>query len=166
MTDMWYYWHDGEVLGPFTAERLADLALAERILSTDIVWRADIEAGVPADRVKHLFPPLAATPAGAELTPGVQAASPSAEVADRTNSPRWDSASSASQTTRRAVAGKGTVIVGQDGTTVKYRMQCTTCGQQDSSYKSALISRGTTRVSFFCPKCRKSCAAEIHGHIS
>jgi transcription elongation factor Elf1 len=64
------------------------------------------------------------------------------------------------------VAGKGAVIVGQDGTTVKYRKKCTTCGHEDSSWRSIPITRGTTRVSYFCPKCRRTCAVEIHGHVN
>jgi hypothetical protein len=63
----------------------------------------------------------------------------------------------------RAVAGKGTVIVGQDGKTVKYRMKCVTCGKEDSSWKSISIPRGLARSSFFCPKCRKRQEVEIHG---
>jgi len=63
----------------------------------------------------------------------------------------------------RAVAGKGTVIVGQDGKTVKYRMKCATCGKEDSSWKTISIPRGLARSSFFCPKCRKRQEVEIHG---
>jgi hypothetical protein len=166
MADDWYYWHDADILGPFTAERLADLALAGRILPTDTVWQGDIEAGVPASRVKHLFSASAGTPVGQVLPPAVIATPVIVETAEQTNSPTWDSVSSASKATRRAVAGKGTMIVGQDGTTVKYRKKCTTCGHEDSSYKSLPITRGMTRVSFFCPKCRRTCAVEIHGHVS
>src|SRR5262245_58233179 len=34
--------------------------------------------------------------------------------------------------TARAVPGKGVVIIGQDGATVKFRMKCTTCGREDT----------------------------------
>jgi hypothetical protein len=161
MAEAWYYWHDAAILGPFTAERLADLALAGRILPIDTVWKGDIEAGIPASRVKHLFPASAAIPAGTVSGPTVESASTPNEIAERTISPTWDSVSSTSKTTRRAVAGKGALIVGQDGTTVKYRKKCTTCGHEDSSYQSLPITRGMTRVTFFCPKCRKTCAVEI-----
>jgi predicted RNA-binding Zn-ribbon protein involved in translation (DUF1610 family) len=164
MADEWYYWHDADVLGPFTAARLTDLALAGRILPTDTVWREGVEEGVPASRVKHLFPAPATAAEGPESAPASADASPA--EAGRTSSGLWDSAGSTSKTTRRAVAGKGAVLVGQDGTTVKYRKKCTSCGHEDSSYKSAPISRGTTRVSFYCPKCRRNCAVEIHGHVS
>jgi len=162
MAEEWYYWHDAAILGPFTAERLADLALAGRILPIDTVWKGDMEAGIPASRVKHLFPASAAISAGTVSGPAAESASIPTEIAERTISPTWDAASSASKTTRRAVAGKGALIVGQDGTTVKYRKKCTTCGHEDSSYQSLPLTRGMTRVSFFCPKCRKTCAVEIH----
>src|SRR5262249_33888957 len=65
--------------------------------------------------------------------------------------------------TARAVPGKGVVIIGQDGATVKFRMKCTTCGREDTSWKSISIPRGTARAAFFCSKCRKKRDVEIHG---
>jgi hypothetical protein len=65
----------------------------------------------------------------------------------------------------RATAGRGVVIVGQDGTSVKYRKKCTACGFEDSSWRTMPIARGTTRLSFFCPKCRKKRDGEIHGVV-
>ena len=59
----------------------------------------------------------------------------------------------------------GAVIVGKDGTNVKFRMKCTACGHEDSSWKTMRITRGTTRSSFYCPKCRKRRDAEIHGTL-
>ena len=167
MADEWYYWHETDILGPFTGDRLADLALAGRILPTDTVWKGDVEAGVPASKVKHLFAaPTVVLVEPVTAGPATQAASSTAQPAGQTEIRSWDAGSSTSKTARRAVAGKGAVIVGQDGTTVKYRKKCTTCGYEDSSYKSAPITRGTNRVSFFCPKCRRTCAVEIHGHVS
>jgi GYF domain 2 len=63
----------------------------------------------------------------------------------------------------RATAGKGVMIVAQDSTNVKYRMKCTGCGYEDTSWKTMPITRGMTRLSFFCPKCRKRRDGEIHG---
>jgi hypothetical protein len=107
-------------------------------------------------------------------SPGSTAAAPGPEVgaeviptgpvpdraAENSSPPGW---SPARPKTARAVAGKGVVIVGQDGATVKYRMKCTTCGHEDSSWKSIPIPRGTQRASFFCSKCRKRRDVEIHG---
>jgi hypothetical protein len=63
----------------------------------------------------------------------------------------------------RAIAGKGAIIVGQDGKTVKYKGKCTTCGYEDSSWKSMTIPRGSYRTTFFCNKCRKRRDVEIQG---
>jgi hypothetical protein len=65
----------------------------------------------------------------------------------------------------RATAGKGVMIVAQDSTNVKYRMKCTACGYEDTSWKTMPITRGMTRLSFFCPKCRKRRDGEIHGVV-
>ena len=50
-----------------------------------------------------------------------------------------------------------------DGKTVKFRMKCTICGKEDSSWKSISIPRGMARSSFFCPKCRKRQDCELQG---
>jgi predicted nucleic-acid-binding Zn-ribbon protein len=62
------------------------------------------------------------------------------------------------------VAGKGVVLVAQDGKTVKYRGKCATCGREEAGWKSIAIPRGTTRVGFFCPKCRRRTEGEVHGY--
>jgi GYF domain 2 len=56
MADQWYYARGEDKLGPFSARQLRDLADAGRILPTDTVWKAGIEKGVSAARVKNLFP--------------------------------------------------------------------------------------------------------------
>ena len=63
----------------------------------------------------------------------------------------------------RATVGKGAVILGQDGKTVKFRGKCTTCGREDTSWKTIAIPRGAIRASFFCAKCRKKRDIEIYG---
>ncbi len=57
------------------------------------------------------------------------------------------------------------MIVGQDGTTVKFRKKCTTCNHEDRSWQTIPIPRGTIRVAFYCPKCRKQRQVEIHGQM-
>jgi hypothetical protein len=66
----------------------------------------------------------------------------------------------------RATAGRGAEIVGQDGITVKFRKRCIVCHHQDTCWHTMPIVNGVTRVSFFCPKCRKSRTAEIHGSLN
>jgi GYF domain 2 len=173
MADKWYYWHDAEVLGPFSGRLLASLAAAGKLLPTDTVWKGEVEEGVLAAKVKHLFPqaltnsaPLTEAAVTVETQPtagGVAVAAPDAVEAP----PSWFSGRTAPLPQRgRAVAGKGAVLVGQDGTTVKFRKKCTTCGHEDSSWRSIPITKGTTRVTFYCPKCRRSCAVEVHGYLS
>jgi hypothetical protein len=62
----------------------------------------------------------------------------------------------------RAVAGKGALIVGQDGTDVKFKKKCVVCGHEDATRNSLKIVSGTMRAGFFCPKCRKRREVEIH----
>jgi GYF domain 2 len=110
--------------------------------------------------VMPLDPPAAAPDpeAGAEVIP----TDPVPTATEVPPTAGW-STTRATPKTARAVAGKGVVIVGQDGATVKYRMKCTTCGREDSSWKSIPIPRGVARVAFFCSKCRKRRDVEIHG---
>jgi hypothetical protein len=63
----------------------------------------------------------------------------------------------------RATAGKGAIIVGQDGTTVQFRKKCTTCGHEDNCRSRMPIRQGTTKVGFYCSKCRKRREVEIQG---
>jgi len=181
MTDRWYYWGASDVLGPFSATQLAALAAAGEILPTDTVWKDGVERGVPAGRVQHLFAPAPPSPGVADAPLGSEVAlvpaatsesaagvepAPTVTPAGANLPPRWGDTSPQSPSRRRAVAGKGAMIVGQDGTTVKFRKKCTECGHEDSSWKTMPITRGTTRVTFFCPKCRKQRHAEVHGHVS
>jgi hypothetical protein len=65
----------------------------------------------------------------------------------------------------RATAGRGAIIVGQDGVNVKYRKKCTGCQHEDYSTNIMPIRNGVMRVGFHCPKCRKSRDVEIHGSL-
>jgi hypothetical protein len=182
MIDLWYYWHEAAILGPFSGKQLVALASAGDILPDDIVWREGVEGGVSANKVQHLFvtpllstpsvtaapsevSPVAGTSQVSERKPGDATAAPAVSVAVEPPKSTWDRGRATSGGKARAVAGKGTIIVGQDGVTVKFRMKCTVCGYEDSSWKNMTISRGTTRHPFYCPKCRKRCQVEIHGHV-
>lgn len=162
MVDQWYYWCEADVLGPFTGRQLADLAAAGTLLPTDTVWKDGVEAGVQASKVHNLF--QAATSVAVEVA--VPTAAVVAEVEPAvaaTVAPGWGNVNQPTGHKLRAVAGKGAIIVGQDGKTVKFRKKCTTCGFEDSSWKCIPITRGTSRHSFYCPKCRKSRQVEVSG---
>lgn len=148
MTDQWYYGRGADITGPVSGLELADLAAGGGLLPTDTVWEGGAEDGVPAGQVEYLF--SAAALIGDEPAP--VAAAPAAVVAPP------------AKKTGRAMAGKGAVLVGQDGTTVKYRGKCTTCGREEAGWKSIAIPRGTHRASFFCAKCRRRRDVEIYGY--
>lgn len=157
MADEWFYWHEADVLGPFSGQQLVALAAAGDILPDDIVWREGVERGVPAHKVQHLF--AEPSPVAAATTPAE--AAPAAPVPEPVK-PSWDGGRASTSGRGRATAGKGTIIVGQDGKNVKFRMKCTTCNTEDSSWQTMAIARGTTRRTYYCKKCRKRCSVEIH----
>ena len=178
MADLWYYAHDDKRFGPFSSLQLRDLADAGDILAMDTVWKTGVEQGVPAMRVRHLFPL-----ADAGIVEG--AGDPSADLPKATASavvvepvPEYDSpppvvpvpekrerTAYLEQPARRitATAGKGAIIMGQDGTQVKFKKQCTTCQHMDSSSTTLKITNGSMRSMFFCPKCRKRREVELRG---
>jgi ribosomal protein S27AE len=63
----------------------------------------------------------------------------------------------------RVLGVKGGTISSQDGKVVKFRKICLRCGYADTSMTTMPIRKGTTRVNFFCPKCRKSQQSEVTG---
>jgi hypothetical protein len=138
----WFYGRGSDITGPVSGPDLSALAAAGTVLPTDTVWQDDVEMGMPAGDVPEFFPPaVIGTAAPADTMVGTLA-----------------------KKRARAVAGKGAVIITQDGTTVKYRMKCSTCGQEDASWKSIAIPRGTIRNGFYCAKCRKRRDAELTGY--
>ena len=186
MADQWYFWHETEILGPFSGQELLALATAGDIIPTDTVWKNGIEGGVPASRIQHLFPavladipvdellasaesPAAAIEEAPAAAPVESAAKPAEAVVPVPVNPpqRWgDGGGGQPKNKARATAGKGAVIMGQDGVTVRFRMKCTECKYEDSSWKTLPIARGTMRVVFYCPKCRKRRQCEINGYLS
>jgi len=145
MVSQWYYGRGTDISGPASQQELVELVYSGNLLRTDTVWQEGVEDGVKAGSMENLFAPLAAaSEAAAEVPESVVVKSPPVSRA-------------------RATAGKGAVIIGQDGKNVKYQMKCTTCGHQDTSWKTIAIPRGIARSSFYCQKCRKKRDAEIHG---
>jgi predicted RNA-binding Zn-ribbon protein involved in translation (DUF1610 family) len=62
-----------------------------------------------------------------------------------------------------AVGVFGVHIISQDGINVQFRKKCRACGFEDPSRTTLPIRSGSTRVSFFCPKCKKIRDGEIRG---
>jgi hypothetical protein len=160
MTDQWHYGRGADITGPVSGAELSDLATSGRLRPTDTVWEDGVEAGVPAGQVEYLF--SAAALMADEAAPDAAAAAADPPVAAPPPAPA--AVPPPPRKTARASAGKGAVLVGQDGTTVKFRGKCPTCRREDASWKSVPIPRGTLRTSFFCPKCRKRQDVEIHGY--
>jgi hypothetical protein len=187
MPDQWFYKHDAEKLGPFSSAQLLELATVGKIKPTDMVWKAGIESGVPAARVKRLFPapqiepapaahvdtPPPPDPAPAAISPPEEtpaAANPSppvgrSELASKETAPPTSSTGMPKVQAKkgRATAGQGAIIVSQDGAMVQYIKKCIKCGHTDASKSRMPIKHGTTRIGYYCPKCRKLRPVEIQG---
>jgi hypothetical protein len=190
MAGHWYYAHDDNRIGPCSDRQLRDLADAGQILPTDTIWKAGVEQGVSAAKVKNLFPgaddaalagvPTTNTYPDAPLPAGGPAHDPlpQAEVAETptlvpaAELPAQQSVAAPVQRPMvppqhvrkgRAVAGKGVSIISQDGTYVKLTKKCTVCGHEDPSRATVLIRSGMNKVAFFCPKCKRRRQAEFQG---
>ena len=147
----WFYGRGSDITGPVSGPELTDLVANGGVLSTDMLWQDDAEDGVLASQVDGLFP---------------TAATEVVEALPATIAGEWKGEMAGTREVKkgRAVAGKGALLVGQDGKTVKFRMKCTVCGHEDSSWKTIPIPHGTARAGFFCRKCRKRRDAEVHGY--
>lgn len=75
MADQWYFEWQNKTFGPYSAAQLKKLAFLGRLQPTDAVWKEDRRKAVRANRIKNLYPNLAAEP-----TPTANAAVP--EVVD------------------------------------------------------------------------------------
>ena len=159
MHDRWYYGRGSDITGPVSGRELFDLAHAGTVILTDTIWQEGNETGVAAGTVKNLFP-IALLVNDNAIPTFILNVSPEIEVAP----PEINPIPRVEPKKARATAGKGVVLVGQDGKTVKYRMKCTVCNHEDPSWKSIAIPRGTHRTNFYCPKCRKKRDCEINGY--
>ena len=164
MHDQWYYGRGSDITGPVTGQELFDLANLGTIVVTDMIWENEDEQGVAAGKIVNLFPVSLAIDDPAISTSAVtEAVEAPITITPEVKPPVELAYPKPVEKKARATAGKGAVIVGQDGKTVKYRMKCTVCNFEDSSWKSIAIPRGTQRANFYCPKCRKKRDVEIHG---
>jgi hypothetical protein len=63
MADQWYLARDGKEFGPYSGAHVLKLAELGRIQPTDLVRKEGMVQGVPAARLKRLFPDASAEPA-------------------------------------------------------------------------------------------------------
>jgi hypothetical protein len=181
MADEWYYGRENEIHGPFTTVQLKELAAAGIIQLTDTIWKNDIPTGVAAAKVKQLFSedqiraraasvsaPVVVEaepepePAVSETLQAPEADEPAPDTVSTDEDAKEDSAEieakrtlSYSERPKRVVQTSGAIILSQDGKDVRFRKKCIKCGQEDRSRTTMPIRPGTTRVGFYCPKCRK-----------
>jgi len=64
---------------------------------------------------------------------------------------------------RRAIGIKGAIIVGQDGTHVRFRKKCASCGHQDPTWSTLPLTLGSIKANFCCTKCLKKQSVEMKG---
>ena len=55
MANQWYYSKNGNQCGPVAAAELKALAVAGKLLPTDLVWKDGMASWQPAGKVKGLF---------------------------------------------------------------------------------------------------------------
>ena len=129
MIGQWYYGRGSDITGPVTGRELFDLANGGTIHFTDTVWQEGNDVGVAAGTVINLFPDEAAGDVALAFTVGdAPAVLPLtlviAPVVAPIETPAAELGGYPVKTDKkaRATAGKGAVIVGQDGKTVKFRL--------------------------------------------
>jgi len=188
MADQWYYASDQEKLGPFSSAQLKELAAIGRLAPTYTVWKEGVEKGALAAKVKNLFPVPQGEPPAVPDQATIPVPAPASEPPSPSPAPLVENQGPALQaiaeedqkvqskkvpkinqsTTKRlfrVVGSSGAVVLGHDGTSVRYRKKCPKCGYEDSSLKTMSIRSGVNRDRFFCQKCRKLQQVEIHGAV-
>lgn len=158
MADQWYYEHETTKRGPFSAHQLRELAAEGRIGLTDIIWKDGVGRGLVASKVKNLFAPAPLATLPPPLAP---AETPVPKVA--AGKPAVPEPAQKQVRQARAVAGRGIVLISQDGVSVWFKKKCFVCGFEDAMRGKMMIKRGSNRMTFLCAKCRKMREAEFQG---
>ncbi len=186
MPDQWYYANEQEKLGPFSSAQLKELALIGQLAPTHTVWKEGVEKGVLAAKIKNLFAgaqsqPSSAEPAQADKpvpAPAIESPPASSSAPAENQGPVLQANTDENQKLQtkkvpkpnqpsakrlfRVVGSSGAVVLGHDGTSVRYRKKCPKCGYEDSSSRTMAIRSGVNRDRFFCQKCRRLQQVEIH----
>jgi hypothetical protein len=190
MPAQWYYGYGRNRFGPFSSDELRALADGGRIQPMDTVWKEGIEVGVPAHRIKDLFPlekdagepPLrpsivdtlaechledSGVLSATESVDQVEDLMPEAEPEEDLDAAEPEAQphrlEPATEKKGRATVLRGAIISSQDGTSVYYRKKCIKCGLEETGRSRLPIRNGITRTTFFCPRCRKAQPVEIQG---
>ncbi len=161
----WFYAHDGHKLGPFSGLQMKEFAARGEVMPTDTVWKAGVDAGVEASRIKNLFatpnadsspPPADVAVAEPPIPPPLETSNPELIPLEAPQRNKNETPSEKPKPTRRPTASaKGADIVGVTETDVRYRMKCSDCGHKDSSTRTIRVANKTIKSGFFCPKCKK-----------
>jgi hypothetical protein len=159
MAEQYFYGRNDTSFGPYSALELRTLAVAGTIRPNDSVWRRSNERRSLASNVKNLFPP-AETPAEPLPAAVPPPADPPASVVEPPPAP---SRPAEKPRPKRVTAITGATLVGQDGHSVKFVKKCDKCKYEDRNRSTAVIRAGSTRVPFFCPKCRRGRYVVITG---
>jgi hypothetical protein len=135
-----------------------------------------VPAGSAAPSSPPASPPVPPTPEAAdpgraiapgEAAPATSVAGAAAKPQEAEPAPAGQPGPPAPQARKvRAVAGRGAIIVGQDGAFVKLKKKCLNCGHEDSSRTTLPIRNGLNKTTFFCRKCRKVREVEFQGLVN
>jgi GYF domain 2 len=104
-------------------------------------------------------------PATQPEQPAEQAATPEQQPPAKKTPIQKPPAPQKTTRTFRVVGARGAIVLGQDGTYVKYKKKCPVCGTEDSSVRTLQIRSGINRDRYFCQKCKKLQHVEIHGAV-
>ena len=164
MAEQYFYGRGEASFGPYTALELRNLAVAGTIRLTDSVWRQSNGRRSLASQVKNLFPPatepVGAPPAEPAAESPVESAAAAPPVVEPPPPPRPPPEK---PRPKRVTAIAGAILVGQDGHSVKFIKKCDKCKYEDRNRSTAIIRAGSTRLPFFCPKCRRGRYVVITG---
>lgn len=161
MSVHWYLARANKKYGPYSPSQLKEFAAAGWLGPADSVQREGMRNWVLASKVKGLFADTQANFFRPTTDPKTKAILVDGEapigykLCSSSVQPERNPETSSALTSGRATAVSGAVIMSQDGENVHYRKKCTKCGHKDIYVSTMPIRNEVTKVSFFCPKCRK-----------
>jgi hypothetical protein len=160
-------WKEGIEKGVLAArvKNLFRVLPAESPLASAVIQAAS--SNPPAQSSSLVSDPVSQAPSST-TTMESQGPTLQANIDEDQQSPKKKISSQSQPTAKRlfrVVASKGAVVLGQDGTSVRYKKKCPKCGFEDSSMRTMALRSGVNRDRFFCQKCRKLQQVEIHAAV-